>query len=78
MASPSTVITLGYGSFGSVNLLPTLGYGSGSGIALVYGPLTFVAEAFVPGFDDVDVFVPCGVADVTVPGGSAEIDVELP
>lgn len=27
MASPSTVITLGYGSFGSVNLLPTLGYG---------------------------------------------------
>lgn len=29
MASPSTVITLGYGSFGSVNLLPTLGYGTG-------------------------------------------------
>lgn len=28
MASPSTVITLGFGSFGSVNLLPTLGYGS--------------------------------------------------
>ena len=27
MASPSTVITLGFGSFGSVNLLPTLGYG---------------------------------------------------
>lgn len=27
MASPSTVITLGYGSFGSVNLLPTLGFG---------------------------------------------------
>lgn len=27
MASPSTVITLGYGSFGSVNLVPTLGYG---------------------------------------------------
>lgn len=29
MASPSTVITLGYGSFGSVNLVPTLGYGIG-------------------------------------------------
>lgn len=28
MASPSTVITLGYGPFGSVNLLPTLGYGA--------------------------------------------------
>lgn len=28
MASPSTVITMGYGSFGSVNLIPTLGFGS--------------------------------------------------
>lgn len=26
MASPSTVITFGYGSFGSVNLVPTLGF----------------------------------------------------
>lgn len=24
------ILTLGYGSFGSVNLLPTLGYGSGA------------------------------------------------
>lgn len=30
MASPSTVITEGYGSFGSVNLLPTLGFGIGA------------------------------------------------
>ena len=30
MASPSTVLTLGVGSFGSVNLLPTLGYGAGA------------------------------------------------
>lgn len=29
MASPSTVLSLGYGSFGSVNLLPTLGFGAG-------------------------------------------------
>lgn len=29
MASPSTVLTLGYGSFGGVNLLPTLGFGLG-------------------------------------------------
>lgn len=28
MASPSTVLTLGYGTFGDVNLVPTLGYGS--------------------------------------------------
>lgn len=29
-ATPSTVITMSYGSFGSVNLLPTLGYGQGA------------------------------------------------
>jgi len=29
MASPSTVVTLGFGSFGSVNLIPTLGFGTG-------------------------------------------------
>jgi hypothetical protein len=28
MASPSTVLTLGLGSWGSVNDLPTLGFGS--------------------------------------------------
>lgn len=27
MASIATVVTMGYGSFGSINLLPTLGYG---------------------------------------------------
>lgn len=30
MSSPSTVVTQGYGSFGSVSLLPTIGFGSGS------------------------------------------------
>ena len=30
MASIATVVTMGYGSFGSVNLLPTIGYGIGS------------------------------------------------
>jgi hypothetical protein len=29
MASIATVVTMGYGSFGSVNELPTLGYGIG-------------------------------------------------
>lgn len=28
MASPSSVLTLGFGPWGSVNLLPTLGYGA--------------------------------------------------
>lgn len=43
MASPSTVITLGYGSFGSVNLLPTLGYGSNNSNP-VTGPYCFGAS----------------------------------
>lgn len=30
MASPSSVLSMGYGSWGSVNLLPTLGYGTGA------------------------------------------------
>jgi hypothetical protein len=36
MASPSSVLTLGYGSWGSVNLLPTLGYGQGAVAAAAY------------------------------------------
>lgn len=32
MGSPSTIITLGYGAFGDVNLLPTLGFGIGAAI----------------------------------------------
>lgn len=36
MASIATVVTMGYGSFGSVNLLPTLGYG----IAIIPSPDT--------------------------------------
>jgi len=31
MASIATVVTRGFGSFGSVNLLPTMGYGAGAG-----------------------------------------------
>lgn len=32
MASIATVVTMGYGSFGSVNLIPTLGYGIGAAV----------------------------------------------
>lgn len=35
MASPSTVISLGYGSWGSVNDVITLGYGMGEGAAVI-------------------------------------------
>ena len=33
--SASTVVTMGYGSFGSVNFLPTLGYSSSVTVAAV-------------------------------------------
>jgi len=33
MASIATVVTRGFGSFGSVNLLPTMGYGAGAVIS---------------------------------------------
>lgn len=41
MASVATVVTHGFGSFSSANLLPTLGYGIGGGVTAVGpGPLT--------------------------------------
>lgn len=48
--SIATVVTAGYGSFGSVNLLPTLGYGAGAAIAQ---PTPSTAPAVAPdrGFD---------------------------
>jgi hypothetical protein len=41
MASPSSVITFGYGSWGSVNLVPTLGFGSE--VNLIEGPFRYIA-----------------------------------
>lgn len=49
MASPSTVLTHGFGSWGSVNLLPTLGYGIGAEAA--FNKVCFCSEAFgIPEF----------------------------
>lgn len=45
MGSIATIVTLGYGSFGSVNLLPTLGYSLG-GDAPNIGPLRTLAAAY--------------------------------
>jgi hypothetical protein len=49
MASPSTVITLGFGSFGSVNLLPTLGYGIGEEAQPLGFLRVMAAMAHIPG-----------------------------
>ena len=38
MASPSTVISEGFGSWGSVNLLPTLGFGINTLIPVTRSP----------------------------------------
>jgi hypothetical protein len=32
VASPSTVLTMGFGAWGSVNLLPTLGFGQSAAV----------------------------------------------
>lgn len=48
MASPSTIITLGYGSFGTAGSVLTLGFGIGSGATLVYGPVTVSAALASP------------------------------
>ena len=75
----SSIIVRGFGSYGSVNLLPTLGYSSGSGVALVYGPLSIAAcDVFIPQYDQgVDVLFPTPSVDVFtqfVP----DFDIELP
>jgi len=70
MASPSTVITLGMGSFGGASLLLTLGYGIGSVATLVYGPISVQsATLYLPGSQQADVAT-FGAAEsgVYVPG----------
>lgn len=61
MASPSSVISLGYGSWGSVNLLPTLGYGVGEAAPAAVGVVTASATARTPG----------ATATARTPGASA-------
>ncbi len=63
----STVVTRGFGSFGSVNNLPTLGYDLGAPIvasrlyiqvAAVYVPGAFASAAFIPGPQLATAYVP--------------------
>ena len=59
MATPSTVLTQGFGSWGNVNLLPTLGFGIGEALILVYGPVRLEQSAvYVPGVQQASVYVP--------------------
>lgn len=71
--SIATVVTRGYGTFGSVNKLPTLGYGSAAPVALVRGPILFHAgEIYRPGGQQGKAYRP-GVqsADIYRPGAMA-------
>jgi hypothetical protein len=43
--SIAAIITLGFGTFGSVNLLPTIGYGVGAAATAIYGRLEFTVPA---------------------------------
>lgn len=69
MASPSTVITLGYGSFGSASLVLTLGFGIGSGATLVYGPIFAQSAA---------IYLPGSQASTAATFGAAESGVYVP
>lgn len=73
MASIATVVTRGYGSFGSVNLLPTIGYGVNQAVVIagpyivadvgVYGPGAQGRQSqsmgvFIPGASDDGIYQP--------------------
>lgn len=45
----STVVTRGFGSFGSVNKLPTLGYGIGAAVTPIYGGRFVAGHVYLPG-----------------------------
>ena len=46
MASVSTVVTRGYGTWGSVNLIPTLGYGIGAAVDYPQGGIMRAATIY--------------------------------
>lgn len=68
--SIATVVTRGYGSFGSINKLPTLGYSQDAGVR---GPIRVVAaQLYRPGMMAGGVFRPgAKAADVYRPGAMA-------
>jgi hypothetical protein len=43
--SPSSVITMGYGTWGSTGLVLTLGYGIGAAAAIQAGRIEYTAES---------------------------------
>ncbi len=55
--SVAAVVTRGFGSFGSVNKLPTLGYGIGAA-ATPYSFTMQVGRVYVPGMSAGRVFTP--------------------
>lgn len=71
--SIATVVTMGYGTFGSVNKLPTLGYSIGAPVVLVYGPgIVGAAAVYVPGAKKAAVYQPGAfAAGVYQPGAKA-------
>lgn len=59
MASPSSVVTLGFGTPGSAALVVTLGFGSGEAVDVVQGPYWVKAQqGFAPGMRLGDAYIP--------------------
>lgn len=66
--SVSPIVTRGFGSFGSVNKLPTLGYGIGAP-ATPYSFTMQVGRVYVPGMSAGRIFTPGPTVSTThVPG----------
>lgn len=68
--SVASVVTRGFGAFGSVNLLPTLGYGAPSNVS---APICFrAASVFHPGGKQASAYHPgAKKAAMFIPGGKA-------
>ena len=73
MASPSTVLSRGYGSWGSVNLLPTRGYGIG-----VSSPITLVGHwENVIAFSSANELIDLTSANKTLEAFSSDSELEI-
>lgn len=70
MGSPSAVISLGLGSWGSVNEVITLGYGSSS-VVIVAGPFrATTGQAYSPGSETGQAYSPGAIVGQAYSPGS--------
>lgn len=71
-ASPSSVLSQGYGAWGSVNLLPTLGFGIGAAAIAIIGIQIPRAAAVLGGGQEGALVLGGGQRAATINTGGAE------